>query len=89
MAENLISGPAVERVNVLGVGISILNLECARDIIAEAITAGRKGYITVTGVHGVSEAQEDAEFRRILNQFFAHPTACPWSGWASSPVTRK
>jgi N-acetylglucosaminyldiphosphoundecaprenol N-acetyl-beta-D-mannosaminyltransferase len=83
MAENLISGPAVERVNVLGVGISILNLERARDIIAEALAAGRKGYITVTGVHGVSEAQADPEFRRILNQsFLCTPDGMPmvWMG---------
>src|SRR5438874_580126 len=83
MAENLISGPAVERVNVLGVGISILNLDRAGEIIAEALAAGRKGYITVTGVHGVSEAQEDAEFRRILNRsFLCTPDGMPmvWMG---------
>jgi N-acetylglucosaminyldiphosphoundecaprenol N-acetyl-beta-D-mannosaminyltransferase len=83
MPENLISGPAVERVNVLGVGVSVLNLERARAVIADAIAARRKGYITVTGVHGVSEAQDDSEFRRILNgAFLCTPDGMPmvWMG---------
>jgi N-acetylglucosaminyldiphosphoundecaprenol N-acetyl-beta-D-mannosaminyltransferase len=70
MPESVISGPAVERVNVLGVGISVLNLDRAFSQIAEAIAAGKKGYISVTGVHGVSEAQDDPQFRRILNESF-------------------
>lgn len=83
MPDNLISGPAVERVNVLGVGISILNLRRACDVIAETIAAGRKGYITVTGVHGVSEAQDDSEFKRILNNsLLCTPDGMPmvWMG---------
>ena len=83
MAENLISGPAVERVNVLGVGISALNLERACAVMAEAVEKGRKGYISVTGVHGVTEAQDDPEFRRILNgSFLCTPDGMPmvWMG---------
>lgn len=83
MAEQLISGPAVERVNVLGVGISVLNLDRALEVISKAIAARTKGYITVTGVHGVSEAQDDAEFRRILNEsFLCTPDGMPtvWMG---------
>jgi N-acetylglucosaminyldiphosphoundecaprenol N-acetyl-beta-D-mannosaminyltransferase len=87
MANNSISGPAVERVNVLGVGISILNLESARRIMEETVDAGRKGYIAVTGVHGVSEAQENPDFRRILNDaFLCTPDGmpmvwmCKWAG---------
>jgi N-acetylglucosaminyldiphosphoundecaprenol N-acetyl-beta-D-mannosaminyltransferase len=55
------------RVNVLGVGISVLNLPGALETISDAIRARRKGYICVTGVHGVMEAQTDENFRRILN----------------------
>jgi N-acetylglucosaminyldiphosphoundecaprenol N-acetyl-beta-D-mannosaminyltransferase len=83
MPENLISGPAVERVNVLGVGLSVLNLERARALIADAIATRRKGYIAVTGVHGVIEAQDDPEFRRILNAaFLCTPDGMPmvWMG---------
>jgi N-acetylglucosaminyldiphosphoundecaprenol N-acetyl-beta-D-mannosaminyltransferase len=61
---------AIERVNVLGVGISAINLQTALTAIGDAVRARRKGYICVTGVHGVTEAQEDAMFRRILNQAF-------------------
>lgn len=86
MSESQISGPAVERVNVLGVGISVLNLQRAVEVIAEAIAERRKGYIAVTGVHGVTEAQDDPEFRRILNNsFLCTPDGMPmvWMGKAA------
>ena len=73
----------VERVNVLGVGISVLNLRTALDAIAEAVRGRRKGYICVTGVHGVMEAQKDEKFRHILNQaFLCTPDGMPmvWVG---------
>jgi N-acetylglucosaminyldiphosphoundecaprenol N-acetyl-beta-D-mannosaminyltransferase len=57
----------IKRVNVLGVGISVLNLPGALAEIAGAVRTRRKGYICVTGVHGVMEAQSDENFRRILN----------------------
>jgi N-acetylglucosaminyldiphosphoundecaprenol N-acetyl-beta-D-mannosaminyltransferase len=74
---------AIERVNVLGVGISMLNLQTALDAIANAVRERRKGYICVTGVHGVMEAQEDATFRKILNEaFLCTPDGMPmvWAG---------
>lgn len=83
MSDNPITGPAVERVNVLGVGVSVLNLQRARQIITDAIAAERKGYITVTGVHGISEAQDDPQFREILNNsFLCTPDGMPtvWMG---------
>ncbi len=61
---------AIERVNVPGVGISIINLETALAAVADAVLQRRKGYIGVTGVHGVMEAQTDEKLRRILNQAF-------------------
>ena len=72
-----------QRVNVLGVGLSVLNLASARDEIAAATAGRRKGYICVTGVHGVMEAQADPEFRRILNEaFLCTPDGMPmvWVG---------
>ena len=75
---------AIERVNVLGVGISVINLQTALTAIGDAVRARRKGYICVTGVHGVMEAQVDATLRRILNQaFLCTPDGMPmvWMGW--------
>jgi N-acetylglucosaminyldiphosphoundecaprenol N-acetyl-beta-D-mannosaminyltransferase len=72
-----------KRVNVLGVGISVLNLRTARAAIADAVAARRKGYICVTGVHGVMEAQDDAAFKNILNgAFLCTPDGMPmvWAG---------
>src|SRR5665213_4544124 len=56
-----------KRINVLGVGISVHNLRTALDAIAGAVRARRKGYVCVTGVHGVMEAQDDAALKGILN----------------------
>jgi N-acetylglucosaminyldiphosphoundecaprenol N-acetyl-beta-D-mannosaminyltransferase len=75
---------AIERVNVLGAGISVINLPAALAAIGDAVRARRKGYICVTGVHGVMEAQADAALRRILNQaFLCTPDGMPmvWTGW--------
>ena len=74
---------AIERVNVLGVGISVVNLSTALAAIGDAVRARRKGYICVTGVHGVMEAQADGAFRKILNAaFLCTPDGMPmvWMG---------
>jgi N-acetylglucosaminyldiphosphoundecaprenol N-acetyl-beta-D-mannosaminyltransferase len=74
---------AIKRVNVLGVGISVLNLPSALTVIAEAIGLRRKGYICVTGVHGVMEAQSDPAFKAILNNaMLCTPDGIPmvWAG---------
>lgn len=74
---------AIQRVNVLGVGISVLNLKTALAAMAQAVAERRKGYICITGVHGVMEAQDDPEFRHILNDaFLCTPDGMPmvWSG---------
>ncbi len=54
-----------ERVNVLGVGISVLNLQTALEAISwKSIASRRKGYICVTGVHGVMRKRKRAEVLR-------------------------
>lgn len=71
------------RVNVLGVGISVLNLTSALEAIAAAIRERRKGYLCITGVHGVMEAQQDPAFKNILNNaFLCTPDGMPmvWAG---------
>jgi len=74
---------ASKQVNVLGVGISVLDLSTALAAIADAVKARRKGYICVTGVHGVMEAQADPGFKAILNRaFLCTPDGMPmvWAG---------
>lgn len=71
------------RTNVLGVGISVLNLDSAVATIAAALEAGQRGYVTVTGVHGVIESQSDAALRRIHNRsLLSTPDGMPmvWLG---------
>jgi len=79
-----------KRANVLGVALTATNLEEATERVIKASTAGRKGYVCVTGVHGVSEAQKDAAFRSILNDAFLNvPDGMPmsWVGWLQGHST--
>lgn len=72
-----------DRVNVLGVGISPINLDSARETIFAALEKGEKGYVCVTNVHAVSEAQEDPAYKAILNDsFLTTPDGMPlvWIG---------
>jgi N-acetylglucosaminyldiphosphoundecaprenol N-acetyl-beta-D-mannosaminyltransferase len=72
-----------ERVNILGVGLSAINMELALESITTALEQKHKGYVCVTGVHGVCEAQNDEHFRRILNHaFLCTPDGMPmvWVG---------
>ena len=64
----------IPRFNVLGVSVSAMDLRIAVAAILRAARERRKGYICVTGVHGVTEAQHDEEFRRILNGAFLNTT---------------
>src|ERR1700722_7543076 len=59
--------PAESRANVLGVGVHAIDLPRAVNIIEDAVHDSVKGYVCVTSVHGVMEAQRDPEFRDILN----------------------
>jgi len=73
------------RANVLGVGLSAINLEQAVDHLVSSARQGLRGYVCVTGVHGVTEARNDPAFRQILNQAFLNvPDGMPmsWVGWA-------
>ena len=73
-----------KRVDVLGVGISAINLDSAKREILFRLEKKEKGYICVTGVHGVIEAQDDSRFRKILNEsFLTTPDGMPmvWVSW--------
>jgi len=56
-----------ERVNVLGVGVSLVNMDRALDQIDQLIKAGDRTYVCVCSVHGVMECQRSDELRRIFN----------------------
>jgi len=56
------------RVNILGVGVSAINMEMALKIIENWISRRERHYVCVTGVHGVMESQRNENLRRIHNQ---------------------
>jgi N-acetylglucosaminyldiphosphoundecaprenol N-acetyl-beta-D-mannosaminyltransferase len=73
----------IPKVNVLGVGVSAIDLNTAEQLVMEALQTHARGYVCVTGVHGVSEAQADPAFREILNGAFLNtPDGMPmvWMG---------
>jgi len=53
--------------NVLGVAVSAIDLPRAVELAERWIADRQPGYVCITGVHGVMEAQRDIELRRILN----------------------
>jgi N-acetylglucosaminyldiphosphoundecaprenol N-acetyl-beta-D-mannosaminyltransferase len=57
----------VDRANILGIGVHAVNLPLAASIVDRAVKEKRKGYVCVTGVHGVMEAQRDSRFREALD----------------------
>ncbi len=78
----------IPRFNVLGVALSAMNLRIATEAMLEAVRLRRKGYICVTGVHGVMEARADSQFRRILNGAFLNTTDGMPLVWLGRHATR-
>jgi len=73
----------MDRANVLGVGVHAVNLNLAADMLEQAADTGRGGYVCVTGVHGVMEAQKNARFKKILDDaWLVVPDGMPtvWMG---------
>jgi len=56
-----------EHADVLGIRVSAINMKSGIDLADRWIAEGHPGYVCVTGVHGVMEAQKDADFFNILN----------------------
>lgn len=74
-----------ECANALGIRVNAIDLQQAVDRCEERIVTGSPGYVCVTGVHGVTEAQADSGFRFLLNSsFLTVPDGMPlvWVGWA-------
>lgn len=57
----------IRRVDVLGVGISAIDMTMAVDEVTRWVDEGERHYVCVTGVHGVMESQRDPDLRRIHN----------------------
>jgi N-acetylglucosaminyldiphosphoundecaprenol N-acetyl-beta-D-mannosaminyltransferase len=71
-------------VNILGVKIHATSMDCALATIERAVAGCEKGYVCVTGVHGIMEAQSDANLQRIINHStLTVPDGRPtvWVGW--------
>jgi N-acetylglucosaminyldiphosphoundecaprenol N-acetyl-beta-D-mannosaminyltransferase len=56
-----------DRVDILGVGISPIDLDDAVATIERWISEGSRNYVCVTGVHGVMEGRRDQRLRRVHN----------------------
>nr|AIA94853.1 Glyco_tran_WecB [uncultured Methylobacterium sp.] len=56
------------RANILGVGISAVNLELALAVIDQWIAAKTPNYVCVTPVHSVMDCYADAPLRAIYNR---------------------
>lgn len=74
----------IQRVDVLGVGISAINMEMTLAEVTRWVeNAGPSRYVCVTGVHGVMESQSDPELLRIHNESgMTTPDGMPmvWAG---------
>lgn len=76
----------IDRINVLGVGISALNLDLACQFILQAVRDRRKGYVCITNVHAVMEAYDDPRVKAALNgSMLCTPDGMPmvWLGRSS------
>jgi N-acetylglucosaminyldiphosphoundecaprenol N-acetyl-beta-D-mannosaminyltransferase len=74
---------AIRRVDVLGVGISAINMDMAVAEVTRWVEQGERHYVCVTGVHGVMESQRDADLLRIHNESgLTTPDGMPmvWAG---------
>ena len=71
------------RANILGVGISAISMTQAIHYSDLLLQSTSDGYVCVTGVHGIMEAQYDEELRSALNaSFLTTPDGMPtvWVG---------
>jgi len=57
----------IPRANILGVGISAINMTAAVETIASWIAQGASHYVCVFPVHSVIECQKDSGLRHIAN----------------------
>lgn len=73
----------IPRVDILGVGISAINMDMAVAELSRWVEEAEQHYVCVTGVHGVMESQSDPALLRIHNQSgLTTPDGMPmvWAG---------
>src|SRR5690606_19194786 len=73
----------VPRFNVLGVDVHALTLPLATELVLSSHGPTRRGYVCVTGVHGVIECQDDPALREIYRRaWLVTPDGMPmvWLG---------
>jgi len=58
----------IPRVEILGVGVSAVDMESAISEIRRWIREEERHYVCVTGVHGIMECQRDPELKQIHNR---------------------
>lgn len=58
----------IPRVDVLGVGVSAIDMALALATVGGWIDRREQRYVCITGVHGVMESQRDEALRRIHNE---------------------
>lgn len=80
-----VTAPAAKlaRVDVLGVGVSAIDMTMAIEEITRWVDTREQHYVCVTGVHGVMESQQDPELMRIHNDSgLTTPDGMPmvWAG---------
>src|SRR5512132_3628703 len=84
---------SIPRVDVLGVGISAIDMAQAVAEITRWVEDGEERYVCVTGVHGVTEARHGPELLRIHNASgLTTPDGMPmvWAGhWAGASSMRR
>jgi N-acetylglucosaminyldiphosphoundecaprenol N-acetyl-beta-D-mannosaminyltransferase len=82
----MVGSDHIPRVDVLGVGVSAVDLQAAVRELGRWIDEGAHHYVCVTGVHSVMESQADPELRAIHNgSGLTVPDGMPmvWAGhWA-------
>lgn len=89
-AAPILASTAHPYADVLGVKVSAVNMRNAVALAEDWIARRRPGYICLTGVHGIMEADADPEFREILNRAVLNaPDGMPlsWIGHAQGHRT--
>jgi N-acetylglucosaminyldiphosphoundecaprenol N-acetyl-beta-D-mannosaminyltransferase len=72
-----------EQVNVLGVGVHAVDMQSTALLLETRIKNGGKGYVCLTGVHGIMEAQRDRGLKSIFAEaLLVAPDGMPtvWMG---------